>query len=98
MGFGRSFDRTGSLITNDLGGYKMLWIAKDGTGGRLMVQYRMFDPPSAPFTARTGWLSEYDRPNGTMSQMQFDPGCWQITGRAGDLSLSFVVQVTRGTT
>lgn len=92
------FRPDGSLITNRLGGYKMLWIARDGTGGRLRVQYRMIDPPSSPLIARTGWLSEYERPNATMSQMHFDPGCWQITGRVGDLSLSFVVQVERGTT
>jgi hypothetical protein len=30
-----------------------------------------------------------------MSQMGFEPGCWQITGRLGDVSLSFVVQVVR---
>jgi hypothetical protein len=82
-------------VTNHLGGYKMLWVAREGLSGHLRVQYRMLDPPSAPLTARTGWLTGYDRPNWTMSQMGFEPGCWQITGRLGDVSLSFVVQVVR---
>jgi hypothetical protein len=57
------------------------------------VWYWTLDPPSAPLTARTGTLTGSDP---TMSQMSFEPGCWQITGRLGDVSLSFVVHVVRG--
>lgn len=86
----------GLLVTNALGGYKMLWVAKEGVSGSLRVQYRALDPPSPLVTARAGMLTGYDRPNATMSQMSFSPGCWQITGRAQDVSLSFVVQVVLG--
>jgi hypothetical protein len=86
-------DRT--LVTNPLGGYKLRWWAKDGVSGRLSVRYRPLDPPSAPLTARSGTFLGEDRQS-TMSQMSFEPGCWQITGRLLDATLSFVVQVVRG--
>lgn len=83
----------GVVVANSLGGYKMLWVASQGVSGPLRIQYRLLDPPSQPVTARTGRLTGYDRPNATMSQMAFSPGCWQITGRLRDASLSFVVRV-----
>jgi hypothetical protein len=83
----------GTLVTNPLGGYKMRWAANQGVSGAFTVRYRMLDPPSAPVTARTGTLNGSDS---TMSQMRFEPGCWQITGRLGDVSLSFVAQVVLG--
>jgi hypothetical protein len=86
----------GSLVTNALGGWKQLWAAKEGLSGRLAAKYRVVDSPATPLTARTGWFSGYERPNSTMSQMSFKPGCWQITGRVRDVSLSFVVEVMLG--
>lgn len=83
----------GTVVTNPLGGYKMRWLASPGVSGPLTVWYRLLDPPSAPLTARTGTLNGSDS---TMSQMSFEPGCWQITGRLDDVSLSFVVQVMLG--
>lgn len=64
--------------------------------GHLTVEYRMFDSAGPPLTARTSTDTLYG-PASTMAQMGFTPGCWQITGRVGDLSLSFVVQVVLGT-
>jgi hypothetical protein len=85
----------GILVTNSLGGYKMPWVAR--VGGRFTVQYRMLDLASAPATAQTvpGTLTGYDGPSWA-SRMSFQPGCWQITGRLLDVSLSFVAQIVRG--
>lgn len=86
----------GILVTNALGGEKKIWVAKQWLSG-LAVHYRMLDPPSAPVTAQvvSGTLSGYDGPSWA-SRMSFQPGCWQISGRLGDVSLSFVVQVMLG--
>jgi hypothetical protein len=77
----------------------MLWVARDWTvvSGSFGVQYRMLDAPSAPQTAQTvsGTLGGYAGPSWA-SRMSFQPGCWQVTGRLLDMSLSFVVQVERG--
>jgi len=87
----------GMLVTNALGGEKKIWVAKECGSGPLTVNYRTLDTPSAPITAPvvSGTLSGYDGPSWA-SRMSFQPGCWQISGRLGDVSLSFVVQVVLG--
>jgi hypothetical protein len=86
----------GTLVTNALGGWKQLWVAKNGVSGRLGVRYGTLEEQAEPVAARTGFFSGDERPNSTMSQMSFRSGCWQITGRLGDASLSFVVSVVLG--
>jgi hypothetical protein len=86
----------GMLVANPLGGYKMPWLARPGVSptARLTVQYRMAGSASPPLKAVTvtGTLIGYEGPSWA-SRMSFEPGCWQITGRLLDVSLSFVVQV-----
>ena len=88
-----------TLTTNELGGYKMFWIGQQGISPftRLSVQYRLLEPGSPFVSAQTGsgTLTGYDGPSWA-SRMSFQPGCWQITGRVLDASLSFVVQVAGG--
>jgi len=86
-----------ALTTNSLGGYKMFWVAKSGVRGSFFVNYRRLEPPSSSLDAVTvpGSLGGYDGPSWA-SRMSFEAGCWQITGRVLDVSLSFVVQVVRG--
>jgi len=88
----------GILVTNALGGEKKIWVAKEWGSGPLTVVYRSLDTPSAPITASvvSGTLSGYDGPSWA-SRLSFTPGCWQISGRVDDVSLSFVVQVVLGT-
>jgi hypothetical protein len=85
----------GSLVTNALGGHKQPWVANES--GLLRVRYWRLDPLSPPIEAgvTTGTLSGYAGPSWA-SRMSFQPGCWQITGRLGDVTLSFVVSVTLG--
>jgi hypothetical protein len=70
------------------------------SGSTLRVRYRRVDEPSTTLVARTGALDNgnYGQPLSTMSQMSFLAGCWRITGLAGKVSLSFVVQVVLGGT
>jgi hypothetical protein len=89
----------GILVTNALGGHKMIWIARRGSPqARLAVRYWRLDVSSPPLDADTvsGTLHGYDG-HSWASRMSFEPGCWQVTGRLGDVSLSFVVRVERGT-
>jgi hypothetical protein len=86
----------GSLITNHLGGYKMFWWAMQGLSGHLNVRYRLLSPPAATLMARSGRFAGDAGPSSAASQMSFSPGCWQITGRVLDVSLTFVVNVVRG--
>ncbi|MBA2383110.1 MAG: hypothetical protein H0V68_00385 [Actinobacteria bacterium] len=89
----------GLLVTNALGGHKMIWVADPNVSAntRLTVRYRLLDPASPPLGASTGGgtLTGYDGPSWA-SRMSFEPGCWQVTGRVLDATLSFVVQVVRG--
>ena len=75
---------------------KWIWLAR-GVEGELQVQYRRLDPPFEPIIATTiaGTLSIWDGPSWA-SRMYFQAGCWQVTGRVGDVSLSFVVKVVVG--
>jgi hypothetical protein len=72
---------------------KWIWLAR-GVEGDLHVQYRRLDPPFKPIIATTiaGTLSSWDGPSWA-TRMYFQAGCWQVTGRVADVSLSFVVKV-----
>lgn len=86
----------GNLVTNALGGYKLLWAGSEGLNGKMVVRYRTLYPESEWLTTtRTGTFSEGYRV--WPSQMGFTPGCWEIVGRVDDVTLSFVVQVMLGT-
>lgn len=89
--------RPGLVTANALGGYKLPWVATQGRSSLFTVRYQMLDGNSEVRVAQTvsGTLMGYDGPSWA-SRMSFEPGCWQITGRVLDVSLSFVVQVERG--
>jgi hypothetical protein len=72
---------------------KMLWIKK-GWGGNLSVRYQRVDVPAMPLKAETifGSLAGYVGPT-WVTRLYLEPGCWKISGRVLDASLSFVLQV-----
>lgn len=74
---------------------KMLWVGR-GSVFNLAVEYRRVDVPSPSRAAETvrGTLSGYNGPSWA-SRMYFQPGCWLVSGRTGNGSLSFVVLVVR---
>jgi hypothetical protein len=85
----RSRDPDGKLFN------KMIWVGA-GVQGTLRVAYRRLEVPAPAIRAVTvaGTLGGYDGPSWA-SRMYFDLGCWEVTGRVGDASLSLVVAVAR---
>jgi hypothetical protein len=63
------------------------------TGGRLTIEGRRLDVDAPPLRASI--------PDGYDAQFQAaalifpTPGCWEVTGRAGAASLTFVTRVVR---
>jgi hypothetical protein len=86
-----------TLTTNALGGYKMFWVARPSAFGAFRVSYRRVDVSSPPVHAVTvsGSLGGYSGPSWA-SRMSFDPGCWEISARVFDVTLTFVAEVSRG--
>ncbi len=85
----------GVIRTNSLGGTKLIWVGRIWVGAPITVKYRLLGDPSTPFTTASvvsGTLSGYNGPSWA-SRMGFQSGCWQITARQLDLSLSFVARV-----
>jgi hypothetical protein len=75
---------------------KMIWIAARPGSRRLVVTYERLDSADPPRNAETiaGQLSGYLGPSWA-SRMYFTVGCWQVSGRVDDVSVTFVVQVAR---
>ena len=85
----RSHDPDGKLFD------KMVWVGTTFRG-TLRVAYRRLEVTAPAIRAVTvaGTLEGYNGPSWA-SRMYFDRGCWEITGRVGNASLSFVVAVAR---
>jgi hypothetical protein len=75
---------------------KRIWVARAGLTANLNVKYRRLDPPSPARTAVAiaGTLSGYEGPSWA-SREYLTAGCWEVSGRVADISLSFVVKVLR---
>lgn len=74
-------------------GDKMVWIAGP-LNGALKVRYWRIDAPGP--TLKTSGISGtfgYAPAPSWVSRMSFTEGCWKITGRVQDISLSLVVRV-----
>lgn len=86
----------GTVHANDLGGAKLIWAARAGVSpsARFTVEYQSLEQPVTHLSAEVvpGTLSGYGGPSWA-SRMRFQPGCWKITGRLLDTSLSYVVRV-----
>ena len=74
---------------------KMVWVGTTFRG-TLRVAYRRLEVTAPAIRAVTvaGTLGGYNGPSWA-SRMYFDRGCWEVTGRIGDATLSFVVAVAR---
>ncbi len=84
----------GIVTTNPLGGEKLVWAGLVWAGAPLSVRYRPFGVAGQETRASvvSGSMGGYDGPSWA-SRMSFQPGCWQITARQLDVSLSYVAQV-----
>jgi hypothetical protein len=71
-------------------GMKFGWTRGPGISGRLEVTGRRLDAPSAPLTAE---IQDYGPTGFQPSTLVFPTeGCWEVTGRAGDAELTFVLR------
>lgn len=76
---------------------KWLWFAAR-VDGDLRVRLERLDAPSAAVDAQTvrGWVEGFRGSATWAARMRFPAaGCWRISGRVADVTLSYVVAVTR---
>jgi hypothetical protein len=83
----------GGFVDRDIAlGVKFAWNRL--IAGALIVGGRRLDGDASP--ARAYMNDGYGNVGGQSTYLVFPtPGCWEITGRIGDRSLSFVVQVDK---
>jgi hypothetical protein len=89
----------GVIVSRDADGShfaKMIWGAT-GVAGTLSVRYQRLDVPASAITAETirGTWHGFRGTASWASRMYFGEGCWKVTGRVRDVTLSFVVRVVR---
>jgi hypothetical protein len=75
---------------------KMIWGAA-GVAGPLSVRYQRLDAAATAISAETvrGTWHGFRGSASWASRMHFSEGCWRVTGRVRDVSLSFVLEVVR---
>ena len=88
----------GVLVTQSDLGQKLGWIPREGFTGALTVRGERLDAPSAPMKVLGVFWGYSSTGEGSWASAVRFPseGCWRLTGRVGDLTLSFVVRVVRG--
>jgi hypothetical protein len=76
---------------------KMIWIAAPAAWGVLTVTYQRLDAPEPAKSSDgiEGTLSTFAGRSWAV-RFYFTQGCWKVTGRIRDVSLSFVVKVVSG--
>lgn len=86
------FDPDGSIFWT-----KLIWIARGVYGGGLNVQVQRLDAPAPVLQTDvvSGHLSGWSGPSWAARMRFSSEGCWKVTGRLDDVSLSFVVHVVR---
>lgn len=75
---------------------KFGWIPVDGLVGRLVVNGERLDVPSPPLKGlAVNWGNSFPSGQGSWASAVVFPseGCWRLTGRVRDLSLTYVVSM-----
>jgi hypothetical protein len=83
-------DRDGTFST------KLGWLPRKGFTGRLTVRGERLDaaaPPLRVLAVYWGYDTQTGRGGWATPVVFLSDGCWRITGRVGDVSLSYVVRV-----
>jgi len=79
----------------DADGYmEMKWWWWRGIPGKLIIEGRRLDRPAPPLRA---WIPDgyHDRGSQPVSLLFPTEGCWEITGKVGDASLTFVTRFVK---
>lgn len=75
-------------------GTKLWWVPDRDRNGELTVSGRRLDAPGRMIVRAVRWGYSSDGTGSWASAVAFPSGgCWRITGRAGDTTLSYVVRV-----
>ena len=73
-------------------GMKFGWTR--GVRGQLRIEGRRLDAPASPLRSLVG--KPYEEIGFQATSLVFStPGCWEVTGRIGDASLTFVTRVVK---
>jgi hypothetical protein len=74
---------------------KLVWIARGVYSGGLDVQLQRLDEPAPVLHPEVvgGHLSGWSGPSWAARMRFSSEGCWKVTGRVDDVSLSFVIKV-----
>jgi hypothetical protein len=76
---------------------KLGWLPHRGLTGELMVRGERLDAPGQLRVLGAFWGHSSTGRGSWMSPVEFPGlGCWRITGRVGDVSLTYVVNVVAG--
>jgi hypothetical protein len=76
---------------------KLGWTPSRGLRGDLVVRGERLDAPGRLLVLSVNWGSSSDGRVGWASAVKFpSEGCWRLTGRVGDIALSYVVKVVAG--
>lgn len=76
---------------------KLPWLPKRGFTGVLSVRGRRLDAPGRMRVLGVNWGYSSDGRGSWASAVAFpSEGCWRLTGRVGDITLSYVVKVVAG--
>jgi hypothetical protein len=73
---------------------KLPWLPRKGFSGDLTVRGERLDAPGQMRVLSVNWGYSSDGRGSWASAVTFpDEGCWRLTGRVGDISLTYVVKV-----
>jgi len=74
---------------------KLWWLPRDGFTGRLTVHGERLDARSSPMWVRAvNWGYSSTGKGSWASAVSFPgEGCWRLTGRVGDISITYVLRV-----
>jgi hypothetical protein len=76
---------------------KLWWLPKRGFGGNLVVRGERLDSPGRMTVHGVNWGHSSDGRGSWASAVGFpSEGCWRLSGRVGDISLTYVVRVVEG--
>jgi hypothetical protein len=76
---------------------KLWWLPRRGFGGELTVRGERLDAPGGMRVLSVNWGHSSDGRGSWASAVAFpSEGCWRLTGRVGDVSLTYVVRVVEG--
>ena len=76
---------------------KLWWLPRRGLGGELTVRGERLDAPGRMRVLSVNWGHSSDGRGSWASAVAFpSEGCWRLTGRVRDVSLTYVVKVVEG--